>query len=325
MTMRILVTGITGFAGSHLAEALLNEGASDVWGISRHGKLPSPCPFPSDRVRWICCDLTDRQRVTDLVARAEPEQIYHVAGYASTGRSYREPDAAWEANLTATRNLLEAVIASSGRPRILHVSSGLVYGEPRSADELVNEDGPLRPVSPYAASKAAADIAAYQASQAPGLAIIRVRPFNHIGPRQSPDFAISHFAQQIAAIEAGRQTPVLETGDLRPRRDLTDVRDMVRAYILLMKQGTPGEVYNAGSGAAYSMQEVLERLVAGSRAQPEIRQKTDPERVREAAALRADCRKLRAATGWTPRYSLDQTLADTLDYWRSVSQSGGLS
>jgi len=323
--MRILVTGITGFAGSHLAEALLSDGAGEVWGISRHGKLPSPCPFPPEHVRWTCCDMADRQRFADLIARAQPEQIYHLAGYASTGRSYREPDAAWEANLTATRNLLEAVIATGGRPRVLHVSSGLIYGEPRSADELVNEDGPLRPVSPYAASKAAADLAAYQVSQAPGVAVIRVRPFNHIGPRQSPDFAISHFARQIAAIEAGRQAPVLDTGDLRPRRDLTDVRDMVRAYMLLMKSGTPSEVYNAGSGAAHSMQDVLDRLVARSRVRPEIRQKTDPERVREAAALRADCGKLRAATGWTPRYSLDQTLADTLDYWRSVSQSGGLS
>src|SRR5262249_55434603 len=148
--------------------------------------------------------LADRQRLADFVRRAQPDQVYHLAGYASTGRSYREPDAAWEANLTATRNLLDAVIGWGGRPRILHVSSGLVYGEPHTADRLVNEEAPLRPVSPYAASKAAADLAAYQASQVPGLAIIRVRPFNHIGPRQSPDFAISHFAQQIAAIEADR-------------------------------------------------------------------------------------------------------------------------
>lgn len=319
--MRILVTGITGFAGSHLAEALVNQAAGEVWGISRQAKVPSPCPFPIDRVRWTCCDMADRQRLTDFVRRAQPDQVYHLAGYASTGRSYREPDAAWEANLTATRHLLDAVIGGGGRPRLLHVSSGLVYGEPQTADQLVNEDAPLRPVSPYAASKAAADLAAYQASQVPGLAIVRVRPFNHIGPRQSPDFAISHFAQQIAAIEAGRQPPVVETGDLRPRRDLTDVRDMVRAYMLLMEKGLPGEVYNAGSGVTISMQEVLDRLVARSRVRPEIRQKTDPERAREAAALRADCGKLRATTGWAPRYSLDQTLGDTLDYWRSVNQS----
>jgi GDP-4-dehydro-6-deoxy-D-mannose reductase len=305
--MRILVTGITGFAGGHLAEAVLDASAGEVWGISRHGKAADDCPFPADQVRWACCDMTDRPRLTDFIGQAQPDQIYHLAGYASTARSYGEPDAAWQANLTSTRNLLEAVMASGLQPRILHVSSGLVYGEPRSADQLVNEDMPLRPVSPYAASKAAADLAAYQVGQAAGLPIIRVRPFNHIGPRQAPDFA---------AIEAGRQVPVMETGDLRPRRDLTDVRDMARAYMLLMKHGVPGEVYNAGSGSALSMEEVLDRLVVCSKVRPEIRQKTDPARVREAAALRADCSKLSKATGWAPRFSLDQTLADTLEYWR---------
>jgi GDP-4-dehydro-6-deoxy-D-mannose reductase len=319
--MRILVTGITGFAGSHLAETLISEGAGEVWGIGRRSQVPDPWPFPPDRVRWTCCDMADRQRLTDFIGRAQPEHIYHLAGYASTARSYREPDAAWEANVTATRNLFEALSAWGGQPRVLHVSSGLVYGAPRSADQLVGEETPLRPVSPYAASKAAADLAAYQVSQVPGLAVIRVRPFNHIGPRQAPDFAISHFARQIAAIEAGQQAPVIETGDLRPRRDLTDVRDMVRAYILLMKQGAVGEVYNAGSGTAPSMQDVLDLIVTQSRVRPEVRQKTEPERAREAVALRADCSKLRAATGWTPRYSLNQTLADTLDYWRSVTQS----
>jgi GDP-4-dehydro-6-deoxy-D-mannose reductase len=319
MTMRILVTGITGFAGSFLAEALLPGRDVQLWGVHRPGK-PLPGSLPAGALTWAACDLADRAATIDLVRQAKPDQIYHLAGYASTGRSYREPDTAWEGNLTATRNLLAAVTAWGGQPRILHVSSGLVYGEPKEADQLVNEEALLRPASPYAASKAAADLAAYQASRTAGLPIIRVRPFNHIGPRQSPDFAVSHFAQQLAAIEAGRQAPLLETGDLRPRRDLTDVRDMVRAYQLLMDKGTPGAVYNAGSGQAWSMHEVLERLLALGRVRPEIRQKTQPERAREAAALRADCRKLRDATGWQPQHSLDQTLADTLNYWRAVTR-----
>jgi len=313
--MRILVTGITGFAGGFLAEALLQSRDVQLWGVSRPGTPPVVSPAV---LTWAACDLADRSAVMALIQQAQPDQIYHLAGYASTGRSYQEPDAAWEGNLTATRNLIAAVIAWGGRPRILHVSSGLVYGEPKDADQLVDEDAPLRPASPYAASKAAADLAVYQASRAAGLPIIRVRPFNHIGPRQSPDFAVSHFAQQLAAIEAGRQPPVVETGDLRPRRDLTDVRDMVRAYLLLMDKGKPGDAYNAGSGEARSMQEVLERLLTLSRVRPEVRQQTQPERAREAAALRADCRKLRAATGWAPHYSLDQTLTDTLEYWRKT-------
>jgi GDP-4-dehydro-6-deoxy-D-mannose reductase len=317
MTMRILVTGITGFAGSFLAEALLPGRDVQLWGVHRPGKPPGS--LPAGALTWAACDLADRAATTDLVRQARPDQIYHLAGYASTGRSYREPDAAWEGNLMATRNLLAAVTAWGGQPRILHISSGLVYGEPKDADQLVSEESLLRPASPYAASKAAADLAAYQASRA-GLPIIRVRPFNHIGPRQSPDFAVSHFAQQLAAIEAGRQAPLLETGDLRPRRDLTDVRDMVRAYQLLMDRGAPGEVYNAGSGQAWSMHEVLERLLSLGRVRPQVRQRTQPERAREAAALCADCRKLRDTTGWQPQHSLDQTLADTLEYWRALTK-----
>lgn len=311
--MRVLVTGISGFVGSHLVEALLARPEDVIVGISRH----APAAPPPPRLSWQACDLADRGAIADVLRGVQPEQIYHLAGYASTGRSYTEADAAWESNLTATRNLYEAVLAWGGRPRILHVGSGLVYGAASADDPLLDEAAVLRPASPYAASKAAADLAAFQYSQAPGLAIVRVRPFNHIGPRQSPDFAVPRFAQQLVAMEAGRQPPVLETGDLRPRRDLTDVRDMVQAYLLLMEKGTPGEVYNAGSGQACAMHEVVERLVALSSVRPEVRQRLQPERAIEAAALRADCRKLRQATGWTPRYSLDQTLADILDYWRS--------
>src|SRR5262249_23659165 len=156
----------------------------------------------------------------------------HLAGYAHTGRPFVDADVVWASNLAATRRLYEAVVRWGGRPRILYVGSGLVYGSANTPDQGYDENAPLRPANSYAASKAATDLVSYQSTCDPGLDIVRVRPFNHIGPRQSAGYAVAHFAQQIAAIEAGRQPPVLETKNLDSQRDLTDVRDMVRAYIL---------------------------------------------------------------------------------------------
>lgn len=313
--MRILVTGCTGFAGSHLLDALSEQGRGSLFGISRRGQASAPV---QEQVTVLACDLGNRSAVEAMLRQVQPDQIYHLAGYAHVGRSFWEADAAWTANLTASRNLYEAILQWGGRPRIVHVSSGLIYGEPASADQLMDEECLLRPVSPYAASKAAADLAAYQYSCANGLEIIRVRAFNHIGPRQAPEFAVSHFAQQLAAIERGKQEPLLVTGDLRPCRDLTDVRDMVRAYVLLMEQGERGEAYNIGTGRAYAMQEVLDRLLALARVKVEVRQEANLLRTRDTAALRADASKLRRTTGWEPHYALDQTLTDILNYWRLV-------
>jgi GDP-4-dehydro-6-deoxy-D-mannose reductase len=176
----------------------------------------------------------------------------------------------------------------------------------------------LRPVNPYAASKAAADLASYQYTCTPGLEIVRVRPHNHIGARQSPEFAIPHFAKQIVAIERRQQPAVLETGNLSAHRDLTDVRDMVRAYVLLMERGRSGEAYNAGRGQTHAIGDVLHRLLALAGVQVEVRQRDDLLRATDPAALRADAAKLRRETSWEPRFSLDQTLAHILDYWRQL-------
>ena len=247
----------------------------------------------------------------------QPQQIYHLAGYAQVGRSFDEPDAAWTGNLAATRSLYEAVARWGSRPRILFVGSGLVYGDPATPDESQDERCLLRPTSPYAASKAAADLLGYQTALNPGLEIVRARPFNHIGPRQSSQFAVANFARQAAAIERGERPPVLETGNLSSRRDLTDVRDTVAAYVLLMQKGRAGEAYNIGSGQNVSMQTVLDRLLALSGLQVEVRTRAELMRTVDQAVARVDATKLRRETGWTPRFSLDQTLADTLDYWRS--------
>jgi GDP-4-dehydro-6-deoxy-D-mannose reductase len=316
--MRVLLTGVTGFAGSHLAEALLVQEGVELFGTTRRSPTAVDGLPPDAPLRLLRCDLCDRAAVLAVLQQVQPECIYHLAGYAHVGKSFLDPDAAWAGNLTATRNLFEGVVRWGGSPRIVYVGSGLAYGEPERPDQVFAEDAPLRPATPYAASKAAADLMSYQYAKAPGLAIIRVRPFNHIGPRQSPEFAVAHFARQIAAIEHGRQPAVVETGNLRPQRDLTDVRDTVRAYVLLAQRGRPGEAYNVASGEILPMEAILNRLLALARVRVEVHQKSGLTRESETWAVRASAAKLREETGWAPQYRLDQTLADTLDFWRAA-------
>src|SRR5262245_10791359 len=311
--MRVLITGATGFVGGHLAEALLAQG-HNVIGVNRKKSWPAQLHHLTGRVPLFAVDLAAVAGLDAIIAETQPEWIVHLAGYAHVGQSFDEPDRAWAGNLETTRGLYDAVARWGGKPRILYVSSGLIYG---AADGACDEDAPLRPDSPYAASKAAADLLSYQVTRHPGLDVVRVRPFNHIGPRQSPQYAIPRFASQIAAIEKGLQPPVVETGDLASRRDLTDVRDMVRAYIGLLKEGRSGETYNAGSGAAVGMQEVLDRLLARTTVAVEVRRRPDAVRPTETAVTRADAGKLRRETGWAQSFPLDQTLADTLEYWRA--------
>jgi GDP-4-dehydro-6-deoxy-D-mannose reductase len=255
----------------------------------------------------------------DLLRRVQPAGIFHLAGYANAGRSFREPDLAWEGNFTATRSLYDAIVRWGGKPRMVYVGSGLIYGEPESAAQRLSESDPLCPTSPYATSKAAADLLSYQVTRSAGLHVVRARPFNHTGPRQAPDYAVPNFAKQIADIERGKQPPVLETGNLNALRDLSDVRDVVHAYTLLLEHGRAGEAYNIASGQARPMQFVLEYLLSLARVRIEVRQRPDPSRTAEPTAVCGDPSKLRRDTGWAPRFSIEQTLADTLEYWRSQS------
>ena len=314
--MRILLTGATGFAAGHLAEALLAGGQVELVGISRRTQWPEELRHLAGRVDFRAGDVGDRNALEALLRDVQPAQIYHLAGYAHAGQSFREPDAAWAGNLSATRSLYEAVLRWGGKPRVLFVGSGLIYGDAESAAAAFDENHPLRPTSPYAASKAAADLASYQYMRSTGLDIVRARPFNHVGPRQSPDYAIPNFARQLVASERGGP-PVIETGGLSSHRDLTDVRDVVRAYLLLMQHGRTGEAYNIGSGQTQSMQTVLDRLLALSTLRGvQVKQRPDLVRSTDTAAARADAGKLQRETGWSPSFTLDQTLADTLAYWR---------
>jgi GDP-4-dehydro-6-deoxy-D-mannose reductase len=313
--MRNLITGLSGFAGCYLAEALLSRGESVV-GLSRRAAWPVGWSHLAHSVNLRACDLCDGAAVEAILRETKPERIYHLAGFARLGESFRDPEAAWSGNLTATRQLCEAVIRWGGRPRILFVGSGAVYGNPDNPEAPRDEECPLRPDTPYAASKAAADLACYQYTCAPGLDIVRARPFNHVGPRQSADFAIPNFARQLVAIERREVPAELQTGNLEAQRDLTDVRDMVRAYVLLLERGRRGEAYNIGSGQTWAMQTVLERMLSFVSLRVEIRRQAELLRPTEQKLVRVDAGKIRRETGWTPVYSLDQTLRDTLAAWR---------
>lgn len=314
--MRILITGITGFVGGHLTEALRAEGGHTLVGLSRAPDWPGLLSHLAGAAELHVAELLDAARVEAIVRAARPDWVFHLAGYANTGRSFREPDRCWSDNLDGTRALYDAVHRAGVRPRILFVSTGLVYGDPEGAEQDCDERTVLRPASPYAASKAAADLLSYQYTRSPGLDVVRVRLFNQIGPRQPADYATANWARQVAAAEAGRQPPVIETGDLSASRDLTDVRDVVAALRLLIEKGRTGEVYNAGRGRTWRMQEVLDRLVALATVRVEVRPRVEPGRRADTAITRANARKLREATGWQPRYDLDRSLADILDFWR---------
>lgn len=315
--MRVLITGVTGFVGGHLAEELRAAGRYTLFGAARRADGIAPRPHSTAGVDLRAVDLLDTTEVERLLRDVRPDWVFHLAGYANTGKSFVEPDRCWADNLTATRSLYDAVHRSGSKPRVLFTSTGLIYGEPDDPDRPCDERTVLKPASPYAASKAAADILSYQVTRSPGLDVVRVRLFNQIGPGQPADYAVANFARQIAAIEAGRQPPVIETGDLSAERDVTDVRDVVRAFVLLMDRGRTGEAYNAGRGRTYRIQDLLDRLVKLARVPVDVRQKIDPARKGDTAQARADAAKLMRETGWEPQFDLDQTLSDVLDYWRS--------
>ena len=318
--MRVLVTGVTGFVGGHLAEHLLAAGDLVV-GLSGSGRWPDASTPLAQRVRLERCDLveTSEAALADLVRRKQPEVVYHLAAQASPQASVSDPRGTWALNLGGTLNLLEAVRASglSPGPRVVLVGSGVCYGNPAPEHLPVRESCPLRPNNPYAASKAAADLLGIQHFLAHGTCTLMARSFNHAGPRQSAQYVLSALARQVAEVEAGRR-PRVEVGNLDVVRDFTDVRDVVRGYRLLAERGEPGEVYNLGTGRGTKIADALD-ILAGLAVVP-IEVWVDPARVRpvDQPLLVADPAKLRAATGWEPLLAIEQTLADMLDYWRGT-------
>ncbi|HVX17343.1 MAG TPA: GDP-mannose 4,6-dehydratase [Acidimicrobiales bacterium] len=296
--MKALVTGSTGFVGRHLV-AHLDSCGDDVVGSD----------LLHDGV-----DICDPGAVGTLVRRVRPDAIYHLAGWADVGGSWSAPTQAFRANAEGTLNVLGAA-TETGVERVLAVSSADVYGKVSEAELPLTEDSPLRPVSPYAASKVAADYLGLQAWLGRQLPVLRVRAFNHLGPGQTDKFVASALASRIARAEADG-THTITVGNLSARRDFTDVRDVVRAYRLLVERGEPGAAYNVCSGTDVSVQELADDL--RDLARLPITFETDPDLLRpvDVPVLRGDHARLTAATGWEPEIPLHRTLVDLLDDWR---------
>jgi GDP-4-dehydro-6-deoxy-D-mannose reductase len=308
-----LVTGATGFAGSHLLDLLAADKVSVVaW--HRPGGRP-PASRTGAAIRWAPVNLLDRPAVARAIAAEPPAVIYHCAGAAHVGRSWQDTRQTLELNVLGTHHLLDAVRVSCPGARVLVPGSALVYGASAAP---MTEDTPVRPQTPYGVSKLAQEIRGTRAHRLDRTHVLLTRSFNHAGPGQAPSFVTSGFAQQIAAIEAGAQPPVIEVGNLDARRDLTDVRDTVRAYRLIVERGRPGRVYNVCSGRAYRVGELLEALTRRARVKVEVR--VDARRVRplDNPVVLGDPARVREETGWQPRIPIEQTLEDLLAFWRKA-------
>jgi GDP-4-dehydro-6-deoxy-D-mannose reductase len=306
--VRVLITGAAGFAGRHLAAACA-AGGDSVAGVGRGERDPGPALDD-----YVALDLLDADATRDAFRRADPERVFHLAAEASVAWSWKHPREALRANGEVALNVLDVVRAECPDAPLLMAGSGEVYGPP---DELpVSERAPLRPQNPYAVSKASADLLGGFYADAHGLTVVRTRSFNHAGPGQSDAYVVSAFARQIAEAEArGERAVTLRTGSVEPRRDFTDVRDVVRAYRLLLDGAEPG-AYNICRGESTAVADILAGLAEHTELQ--VDQVTDPKLVREheVMEIRGSNERLTRATGWRPEIPLSQTLADTLDWWR---------
>jgi GDP-4-dehydro-6-deoxy-D-mannose reductase len=315
--MKVLITGITGFAGSHLAEYLLAEHPDvEVFGTYRWRSRMDNIEHLDRRVRLLEADLRDISSLHKALAESRPDAVFHLAAQSFVPASWSAPNETITTNLSGQTNLFEAVRLLGLDPVIQIACSSEEYGLVLPDEVPIKETNPLRPLSPYAVSKVGQDFLGYQYFQSFGLKVIRTRGFNHTGPRRGQVFVTSNFSHQVASIEAGLQEPVIRVGNLDAVRDFTDVRDMVRAYWLAVTKGKPGEVYNIATGEGITIHALLDKILALSRV--EVKIEVDPERLRpsDVEVLIGDSSKFRADTGWEPRIPFDQTVADLLDYWR---------
>jgi GDP-4-dehydro-6-deoxy-D-mannose reductase len=306
-----LVTGAAGFAGSHLLDLLASAGA-DLAAWQRPG---GRVPAGHAGVRWESVDMLDRASVRAAVSRLRPTVVYHCAGAAHVGRAWDRAEHTFAVNVRATHHLLDALEETGVAARVLIPSSALVY---KGADRPLTEDDPLVPDSPYGVSKLAQEMLGQHAGA--GVRVLVARAFNHMGPRQDPMFAASGFARRIADIERGRWAPEIAVGNLDAKRDLTDVRDTVRAYQLIVERGEPGRPYNVCSGRAIAIRDLLDMLIA--RAKVRVAIKPDPARYRpnDLPLLAGDPGRIQRELGWTADVPIERTVDDLLDYWRRVEE-----
>lgn len=319
--MRALITGGAGFAGSYLAEHLLRRN-DDLTLIARPEESLDGVEHLLPQVRAERADLRDFVRVRQILAEVRPQRIFHLAAFSSVVNSFQNPRECYEVNLSGTLNLLEAWRGLGFEARLLLVSSSDVYGRAKDADLPLREESSLCPASPYAGSKIAAEFLAIQFGLSYGLPVVRVRPFHHTGPRQSPAFVCSNLARQVAEIVCGLRPPVISVGNPSVGRDFSDVRDIVRGYALLIEQGRAGEVYQLCSGRPLVIGQLIEWLTAAASAPIEVRVDASKVRAGEPAVLWGDSKKARAEFGWSAEYDLRTTLTDLEAYWEKRIREG---
>lgn len=309
---KALIIGAAGFVGSYLAR--------ELW--AGHGMEVHVSKLPQEQLRMDYAQVHDlnilqKDEIASLLYEIRPDYIFHLAAQSSVSVSWKNPGLTVDVNIKGCIHVLDAVRELFYKPRILLVGSGEEYGRIREEEVPVTEENYLRPGNIYAATKACQNMVGNIYAQAYDMDLMMVRSFNHIGPGQAPVFVVSDFCRQVAQIEAGSREPVMYVGNLAARRDFTDVRDVVRAYALLMREGKPGETYNVGSGHARAIREVLELILSLSAA--DIRIETDPNKIRpvDVPVIEADITKLYQTAGWRPLIPLVQTLQETLEDWRA--------
>src|SRR3989344_6946951 len=314
---KAFITGITGFAGSFLAEHLIREGY-EISGTYLIDESCSNISSVQDKVKLHKINLQDAKVVERIISLERPDLIFHLAALTAPGESFENPSEFITNNISMQVNLLESVRKAQILPHVLVVSSAEVYGNVAASDIPIGEETEIRPVNPYAVSKVACDFLGLQYFLSYKLPIVRVRPFNHIGPRQSPSFVVAALEKKTAEKEKNKIPPVIKVGNLSPKRDFTDVRDTVWGYQLLIEKGEPGEVYNIGSGRSYEIKYLLDTLLSFS--SKKINVESDPALMRpvDVPELVCDNSKIRKQTGWEPKIPIEQTIRETLDYWRSI-------
>lgn len=306
--MTTLITGAQGFVGNYLLRTLSKNKLYGLVQKRRRG----PNKTLAKGIKWIQCDLTKPKQVSEAIKKIKPDKIYHLAAQASVPASWQTPSKTFEINVLGTLYLIEALISNKKPATLLVVESGEVYGR----GKLLSEKSPLSPQNPYAASKAAQDLALYPYLNNCCLKIIRARPFNHIGPGQDRRFVVPHFAYQIAAIEAKKAPPEIHVGNLKPKRDFTDVRDVVAAYKLLVQKGKPGEVYNICSGKVIAIETILKKLLSFSKEKINVQSEPKFFRKNDVFSIVSSSKKIKKEIGWSPKISLNKSLQETLDFFR---------
>lgn len=314
--MRVLITGVTGFAGSHLCDLLLTKEDVEIFGVKRWRSQTENIEHLHSKITLLEGDIRDSTSMREILKEVRPDRIFHLAAQSFVLTSWKLPMEVLETNIMGQLNLLEGV-RSLGLDPLIHIAgSSEEYGLVQPEDIPVKEETPLRPLSPYGVSKVVQDLLGFQYFKSYGMRIIRTRGFNHTGPRRGSVFVTSDFAHQISLIEKKRIKPVIRVGNLEAVRDFTDVRDMMRGYWLALEKGEPGEVYNIASGKGFKIREVLDCLLKLSGVEVKIEE--DPEKMRpsDVPILIGDSHKFREKSGWRPEIPFEKTLRDILDYWR---------